>query len=70
MFPGETKAARVHLLLKGNKVHFDWRFLGPFPEVVQYWDDPRQRWSKLLALYHDPKISLISLTPHGGRIRY
>ena len=70
MYPGETKAARVHLLLKGNQVHFDWRFRGPFPEVVQYWDDPRQRWSKLLALYHDPKISLISLTTHGGRIRY
>jgi len=45
-------------------------FRGPIPEVVQYRADPRQRWSKLLALRHDPKISLISLTPHGGRIRY
>ena len=43
---------------------------GPIPEVLQYRADPRQRWSKPLALRHDPKISLISLIPHGDRIRY
>jgi len=45
-------------------------FRGPDSEVVQYRVDPRQRWSKLLTLRHDPKISLISLEPRGLRIRY
>ena len=58
------------LLIVSKKNDFDDGFRGPIPEVVQYRADPRQRWSKLLALRHDPKISLISLTPHGGRIRY
>ena len=44
--------------------------VGPILEVVQYQADPRQRWSKLLALRHLPKSSLISLIPHGDRIRY
>ena len=58
------------LLIVSKKYDFDDSFRGPIPEVVQYRADPRQRWSKLLALRHDQKISLISLTPHGGRIRY
>ena len=48
----------------------DIKFCGPVPEVLQYRADPWQRWSKPLALRLNPKISLISLIPHGDRIRY
>ena len=45
-------------------------FHGTIPEVVQHRANPQQRWSKLLALRHDPKIILISLIPLRDRIRY
>ena len=43
---------------------------GPILEVLQYQANPWQRWSKLLTLRPDTKISLISKFPIGERIRY
>ena len=43
---------------------------GPIPEVLQYRANPWQRRSKPLTLRRVPKISLISMSPSGGRIRY
>ena len=43
---------------------------GPIPEVLQYWANPWGSRSKLLHLPRVPKISLISKSPSGGRIRY
>jgi len=43
---------------------------GPIPEVLQYRANPWGSRSKLLHLPPVPKISLISMSPDGGRIRY
>jgi len=43
---------------------------GPIPEVLQYRANPWGSRSKLLHLPPVPKISLISMSPYGGRIRY
>lgn len=43
---------------------------GPLLEVLQYQVNPCGSRSKLLHLPPVPKISLISMSPDGGRIRY
>ena len=43
---------------------------GPIPEVLQYRANPWGSRSKPLYLPPGSKISLISQTPNGGRIRY
>ena len=43
---------------------------GPIPEVLQYRANPWRSRSKLLHLLPVPKISLISMSPDRGRIRY
>lgn len=43
---------------------------GPIPDVLQYRANPWGSRSKLLHLPPVPKISLISMSPDGGRIRY
>ncbi len=43
---------------------------GPIPEVLQYRANPWRSRSKPLNLRRVPKISLISKSPNGGRIRY
>ena len=43
---------------------------GPSLEVLQYQANPRVWRSKLLSHAQGPKISLISKSSNGGRIRY
>lgn len=43
---------------------------GPIPEVLQYRANPWRERSKPLTSRPVPKISLISKSPNGGRIRY
>jgi hypothetical protein len=51
-----------------NIIEFDW-LGGPVPAVLQCRVNPWQRWSKLLALRHFPKISLTNWSLDEGRIR-
>ena len=64
---GKVGSALVGLLLF---VIFPNEGSGPFLEVLQDEANPPESRSKLLYLSEVSKISLISMAPSGGRIRY
>ena len=51
----KTHGLKYDLFLRRSDELFGY-LGGPILELVQYQADPRQRWSKLLALRHPPKI--------------
>ena len=75
--PHRKSRVTVHLFLmtplpqiRYLLIYYHPRRGGPFPEVLQYRVNPWRSRSKLLHLLPVPKISLISMSPDGGRIRY
>ena len=56
--------------LKHSVVYYWFWLSGPIPEVLQYRANPWRERSKPLTSHLCPKISLISKSPNGGRIRY